>query len=372
MSADIDKRLANLSLRRNGRDRATMTFDSVASLESLKETYQERATGKNTRYALGAMQEVGKQYTDKGIEEAGRVQARINDGLAKEGLHCTFKLQGSVPGNIHIRGASDVDFLVLDPRFIKYDASGPGARQGYYREPYLGSPLATLQSLRASIEQIIINAYPAATVDCSGGKAIQVSGGSLDRDIDVVTASWFDTPEYQSTRNEDFRGVDILDKKVPALIRNAPFLHLLRLKERDAETWGGLKKAIRLCKTLKADAANEGTHIDINSYDIASALWNADADSLRAGIIDELSILSAATRYFLYLASNLTHARNLQTPNGLRQVFDTEDKLKAIPVLAQELVELAKSVAQEQAPLLERNAQFEDWMGTLKRAKIPQ
>jgi len=374
MSADITQRLRALDARRHGFDRSSVTFDSASGFEArahLSETYQKRSNGQHTRYALGAMQAVAASYTTLSITEAERVQAQIATRLDREGLSCTFRLQGSVPGNIHIRGVSDVDFLVLEQRFHHYDATGVLAQAGYYRNPYRPSAVDTLLDLRYRLETALKDAYPAAEVDCTGTKAIQLSGGSLRREVDVVPASWNDTADYQRTQAEDFRGVNILDKPARQLIHNLPFLYLRRLRERDEETWGGLKKAIRLCKTLKADAISEGKEVDISSYDIASAMWNAAAGSLQAGIVQELSILAATADYFVYLVANPAYAKTLQTPDGSRKVFDTQAKLDAAAVLAQELLELSRSVSEEHAPRTAHASLQNDWLSTLKRTSVP-
>jgi len=374
MSADINKRLRALDARRHGFDRSSVIFDSASGFEArahLSETYQKRSSGYHTRYALGAMQAVAASYTALSVAEAERVQAQIATRLDRDGLSCTFRLQGSVPGNIHIRGVSDVDFLVLEQRFHHYDATGVLALAGHYRNPYLPSAVDTLLDLRHRLEAALKDAYPAAEVDCTGAKAIQLSGGSLRREVDVVPASWNDTAEYQRTQSDDFRGVNILDKPARQLIHNLPFLYLRRLRERDDETWGGLKKAIRLCKTLKADAISDGKKVEISSYDIASALWNAAAGSLQAGIVKELSILAATTDYFVYLVANPAYAKTLQTPDGSRRVFDTQVKLDAAAVLAQELLELSRAVSEEHAPRTAHASLQNDWLNTLKQTSVP-
>lgn len=374
MSADINKRLRALDARRHGFDRSSVIFDSASGVEArahLSETYQKRSNGHHTRYALGAMQAVATSYTALSIAEAERVQAQIATRLDRDGLSCTFRLQGSVPGNIHIRGVSDVDFLVLEPRFHHYDETGVLAKAGHYRTPYRPSAVDTLLDLRHRLETALKDAYPAAEVDCTGAKAIQLSGGSLRREVDVVPASWNDTAEYQRTPAEDFRGVNILDKPARQLIHNLPFLYLRRLRERDDETWGGLKKAIRLCKTLKADAISDGKKVDISSYDIASTLWNAAAGNLQAGIVKELSILAATTDYFVYLVANPAYAKTLQTPDGSRRVFDTQVKLDAAAVLAQELLELSRAVSEEHTPRTAHASPQNDWLNTLKQTSVP-
>lgn len=374
MSVDINQRLRALDARRRGLDRASLVFDSAAEFSaqrSFKESYEKRSSGRYTRYALGAMQEVERSYTALSFQEAERVQSQISTRFAKDGLGCTFRMQGSVPGNIHIRGISDVDFLVMEQRFLHYDTAGVLAQAGFYNSPYRRSAADTLLDLRQRLEAALKDAYPAVDVDCSGAKAIQLSGGSLRRDVDVVPASWNDTCEYQRTQIEDYRGVNVLDKPAHELIHNLPFLYLRRLKERDEETWGGLKKAIRLCKTLKADAISDGKAVDISSYDIASALWNAPANTLRVGIVHELSILASATDFFVYLTANPNYAKSLQTPDGSRKVFDSEVKLRAVAVLAQELLNLSRDVSAEHASDTASVQLRDDWLNTLKRTSVP-
>ena len=107
-------------------------FDAVAkSVED--ESYQKRAPdAPYTQYALGAMQEVGPEYTRISIEEAERVGKQLKSGLTAMGLTVDFRLQGSVPANIHIRGVSDVDLLTIDDAFffLRYQRS-PGARGNF-------------------------------------------------------------------------------------------------------------------------------------------------------------------------------------------------------------------------------------------------
>ena len=114
-------KLSNLRNRRLG-EVSTFAFDAALStgLEHLiynsrseKENYETRATGEATKYALGAMQQVGARYTEISYEEGKRVISQIANGLSALPLKASFEFQGSVPLNVHIRGVSDVDILVL-------------------------------------------------------------------------------------------------------------------------------------------------------------------------------------------------------------------------------------------------------------------
>ena len=138
MARNIQQRLTNLNARRSGTDRLyTVRADDASDLvrkSYLTEDYQTRAGSDkpNTRYALGAIQEVGPDYTRVSLETARRVGRQLEQGLTNTGYSVEFRLQGSVPLNTHIRGVSDVDLLNLDTNFSTYYTAGPRARAGLY------------------------------------------------------------------------------------------------------------------------------------------------------------------------------------------------------------------------------------------------
>jgi hypothetical protein len=353
MARNITRMLDSLKARRTGLDRISRiaTADQMVVLAKslLQESYQTRIPNQPyTRYAVGAMQEVGPDYTRISIETAGRVQNQLATGLAAAGRTVGFRLQGSVPCNIHIRGVSDVDLLTLDEAFHTYDTIGFLSQTGHYRSPISYTPLSALQSLRRQIETILEVKYPAADVNTSGSKAVKISGGSLARPVDVVPSHWHDTADYQRSSQEYDRGVTILDRKIPMTIDNMPFRHIKRIDERDIFAIQGLKKAIRLCKNVKSDAAEDGTEIALPSFDIAATMYHADLGTLRAGAANELLILAETQRHLDALTNNSEVARKLIVPDGSRPVFDTDAKLRGLRALSIEMDDLAKEVAKEQ------------------------
>lgn len=377
MTRDIGKRLQQLKTRRSGTDRIGQ-LDLNEGLQVLAksladEPYTRRATGqKNTQYAIGAMQPVDADYTRISIGEAERVGKQLDSALRVRGGDVGFRLQGSVPCDIHIRGVSDVDLLVLDEAFFTYDSSGWRARSGHFTSPIAYTPLSALQQLRSSAESILKDKFPQAKVDTTGAKAIKLSGGSLRRPVDVVPSHWHDTSDYQASRQEIDRGVKILDKSVPETVLNMPFRHIERINQHDLLARSGLKKAIRLLKNVKADAVEEGTKIPLPSFDIAAALWHADLTALAAGQFYELAIVAEATRHLDYLARNTAHARTLLVPDGSRPIFNTAEKVEALVQLSLEMDDLALQIAREQERLLLSTqpspAQIDS---VLRRAVIP-
>lgn len=68
----------------------------------------------NHLYAIpiGAIQAVDQRYTEIGVK-LQRIENQLKTRLTNHGLATEYKLQGSVPLDIHIKGVSDVDLLVI-------------------------------------------------------------------------------------------------------------------------------------------------------------------------------------------------------------------------------------------------------------------
>lgn len=375
MARDINERLESLRKRRQGvdvRSYARLNEDArreVIAKSLRSEPWQKRATAKpHTRYALGAMEAVSEEYTRISVETAERVGNQL---ISKVSLPLEFRLQGSVPLDIHIRGVSDVDLLALDSSIVTYSTGGAWSRAGLYTSPTARSSLSVLSTLRAEAEKALRQAFPAADVDCSGGKCIAISGGSLARPVDVVPSHWWDTVEYQSSGQERDRGVKILNKKVLTVLENLPFLHIHRVQGRDGSVYGGLKKAIRLTKNVKNDAQNSSTADKLPSFDIAALLYHADQTALRAAYAYELAILLETQRFLDWCYHNKSTAKQLRTPDGSRCILDTEDKFSGLLSISCEMDKLANDVAKEQLGITFRDATRTEVDTVLRNTLVP-
>lgn len=246
MARDVNKRLDQLAKRRKGTDRLGR-LNSSEQVEVLKksifdEAWQNRALDKpNTRYALGAMQAVDPDYTRISLETADRVGNQLLTRLEGEGIYVEFRIQGSVALDVHIRGVSDVDLLTLDRYFRTYNRYGPKSGS-YSASDTTESSQQRLMKICSKSEVALSNAFPAATVDKAGGKAIALYGGSLARPVDVVPSHWYDTTEYQTSGREADRAVTILDKNVPTTLDNWPFLHIHKIMNRTVRSEAASKK----------------------------------------------------------------------------------------------------------------------------------
>lgn len=353
MATDINKRLSQLRARRDGTDRMAMDASVrneilAKALHPSLEPWEKRGSANqpHTRYAIGAMQSVSDTYTRVSHETANRVASQLHDRLTKAGITAEFRLQGSVPLDVHIRRVSDVDLLAIDTSFLTYMTYGVKAQRGGYFPTAKTSP-GVLSMLRAQIETDLDAAFPAADLDTTGSKAVKISGGSLPRSVDVVPAHWLDSMEYQSSGLEADRGVKIYNKSTGQTIENFPFLHIARIKARCDSVGGGLRKAIRLCKNVKADTDRD---ITLPSFDIAATMYHADTTALQLGQYFDLAVLAETQRFLDVLARNFVFAKTLTVPDGSRTIFDSDEKLVGLLNLSIEMDELLRNVYEENAP----------------------
>lgn len=347
MPRDYSQRLKNLKARRQGLDSPAEMF-AESAFERLRksESYEKRDTRGAVRYALGAMQQVDPAYTQVGLDEASRVGKSLSEALAREHISIEIDLQGSVPLNVHTRGGSDVDLLALHRGFFTFDRTGFVAQtQGYI--PYAPSILEKMRELRARSEALLGVNFPKVKIDTTGGKAIKLEGGSLRRKIDVVPSHWHNTVAYQRSYQKHDRGVNVWDQKLQDTISNMPFLHIKRIVDRCSSCQGGLRKCIRLAKNLKQDAGLDGRKIQLPSYDIAALFWHANQASLNQPAWKELALLDTAQIFVTSLASNLSEAQLLRTPDDTRRILDTSEKIAGLNALARELTQLCDDVADD-------------------------
>lgn len=352
MASKIEERLSRLGNRRAGLDRIGLLNESarteILAKSLVGQKWQKRALNKPfTRYALGAMQPVDDQYTRVSVQTAERVGNQLRTSLTPIITEPEFRLQGSVPLNIHIRGVSDVDLLVLRGDYLTFDPFGSRGTGGFYTSPTTRTSVEVLRELRALSEGALKDKYPAAKVDTSGGKAIKISGGSLARPVDVVPSHWHDSVTYQSSGFEFVRPVVIFDKKQSTTIENLPFLHINEIQRRCDSVFGGLRKAIRLCKNLKADLGEEGIKLDLPSFDLAALLFHADIAGLAKGQIYELAILAEVQRFLDVIYHQADFAFSLRTPDGTRTIFDSQAKYDAAKRLSVHMDDLLSEVAAE-------------------------
>lgn len=318
--------LQNLRTRRNP--------ENVA----LREVYARLGEDDAVKYLVGAMEPIDPAYTQKTFDEGKRVEKQIADGLAREILTAEYEYQGSAVKNTHIRAYSDLDMLVIETRFFTLEPPQQPAN------PYRGEPIDDLLQIRRICKSTLDSAFPKATVDDSGPRSIKISGGSLSRIVDVVPANWYDTNTYTQTGRKIYRGLQVLNCRIPKREEDQPFIHGALIHEKDTRTLGNTRKVIRLLKSLKYDSEDKVT---ISSFDIESIVYRmTDAEiTLARGL--EIQLATSAWLWLKKLEDNATFRESLRVPDEKRLIFaDGKATLSQLTALRQELEQLLWDINQ--------------------------
>ncbi|WP_437207083.1 hypothetical protein [Planctomicrobium sp. SH664] len=298
------------------RERRIDPHEPTEKYARANEVYERMSESSSAiKYAIGAMQPIDPTYTDNTFREGDRVRNQLEKYLGGQGIICEYDYQGSVTNDTHIKAKSDIDLLTLHCAFVSLE---PPQRPSY---PYQGDPVEDLVILRRASTRVLIENFPEATVDSSGSKSVSIEGGSLRRKIDVVASNWHDTNEYARSGLKRDRGIHILDAHKRVRLANLPFLHNDRLHNKDQQTLGGLRKAIRLLKSLKYDS---DAGVDLSSYDIAAIVYSMNNSQLTVMHGMELLLLERCKRHLDHLAATQWIRDSLDVPNGTRKIFCSE------------------------------------------------
>lgn len=296
------------------------------------------------RYVYLAMMAVDENYTSKTKEAGQRVKTHLQEGGLTD---VSYHYQGSVMTDTHIRGYSDIDLLVICEKYYSYDSVNikrilESHNPSYnYSEvsklrvvdnasPYTGNVYDDLRTIRVQSERILSRKY--VKCDTSHPKAIKITNQDLHRDVDIVTASWYD--DVNSIINDQsitYRGIQVYDKV--ANIRCAadyPFLSIERINTKSANTGGRLKRMIRFLKNIKADSKQK---INLSSFDINAICYDIDVSTYK-----DLHYLNLVTIVFLQLhkiAYDESYANRVTSVDGKEYIFRDRNKRQEVAVMMQ-------------------------------------
>jgi hypothetical protein len=356
-NVDYDQRLASLQARRvpseftanQGEIRMSESLQKSASAQTIErysasgvyEVYKRlQKEDSSVRYAVGAMQPVDPVYNRNTFREGDRVKNQLENLLKHSEIRFEYRYQGSVTNNTNIRAHSDIDLLVIHGAFVTLE------RPQVPANPYAGDPLEDLSELRSDCIQGLKNSFEKADVCDTNAKSIRINGGSLRREIDVVPANWYDTNQFASTRADHDRGVQIFDCMKRTRILNKPFLHNYLIEHKDRNVSGGLRKTIRLLKSLRYDSGS----VSLSSYVIAAIAYNMEEYELATAPGDELRLLVRIKQNLDRLSTDSQRRETMVVPNGLHKVFsEGHGTLKGLNELRVEVDDLVEAVRSNMA-----------------------
>jgi hypothetical protein len=305
-------------------------FKREFSAELSTISYSEALT-----YVRLAMKGVEPEYTQRSKDAGEKVKEHLKDGLS----NVVFRYQGSVMSDTHIKGYSDIDLVTIVDKFYIYDStkvkqilSSETDRSRYLQtsinklqqevdnSPYTGDILMDLVNTRIESENILSKVY--SVCDTTNPKAIKIKNLSLNREVDIVIANWFDDVSSIINDKGDNRGIQVYNKETNSREKtDYPFLSIKRINERGAETNGRLKKMIRFLKNCKGDSDQK---IELSSFDI-----NAICYDIKVGVYAEQSFYQLVPTIYQQLkeiCTNNEKADNLVSVDGREYIFRYESK----------------------------------------------
>ena len=280
-------------------------------------------------YIRLSMKGVEPEYTQKS-KDAGE---RVKEHLLKELNNVSFKYQGSVMTDTHIKGYSDIDLLTICEKFyqpdnynikkllenseqrVKFFSSLPKLEKEVTGTTYQGNELDDLRNLRIDSENILSKVY--SNCDKSKPKSIKIKNLSLNREVDVVIANWYDDVTSVINDKGDYRGIQVYNKDTNSR-GNAdyPFLSIKRINERSSITNGRLKKMIRFLKNTKA---NSEQNIDLSSFDINAICYDISVYEYQTLSFYEL--VPIIYNQMKNIATDDNKADNLVSVDGREYIF---------------------------------------------------
>lgn len=302
------------------------------------------------RYITLAMNGVEPAYTEKSKEAGEKVKNHLSEVLS----NVTYKYQGSVMTNTHIKGNSDIDLLVITDNFYTFDKAGiENTLIDYNQTVYLNQTqiqnlrneltggtyghdkaLEDLRTNRSQSEIKLTNVYNVC--DITHPKAIKITNKSLNRDVDIVIANWYDDVKSIIKNKEfDFRGIQVYNKKTHSR-GNAdyPFLSIKRINDKSSITNGRLKKMIRFLKNVKADSSKE---IKLSSFDFNAICY--DIDIKKYEYLNKYLLVPVIFNQLDILASNENIANNLKSVDEHEYIFrNNPEKFQSLKNLKEEVL----------------------------------
>ncbi|MFZ2205543.1 MAG: hypothetical protein WA057_03265 [Candidatus Magasanikiibacteriota bacterium] len=312
--------------------------DDILQKAYLSESFGKSEFKESVKYTLESMKAIEASYTKNTFLASEKVQTNLSKGFTEKNIKVTYRHQGSVETNTSIKLHSDIDLLVITGKYFSLEPPQIPAN------PYTGDPLDDLKELRTVSFSLLTGIYK--KVNDSKPKAIQVFPTEPDRKVDVVVANWYHSLEYYANGSTDrFIGIHIYDKNQHSRKADFPFLHISKLNEKDILAKGGLKKLIRLLKTLKVDADSE---INLSSFEITSMMFEMSLVSLIKSESQSLLLLPEASKQLDKIITDKVYRENLYSPNGKELVFGINtEKIVEIKKLKLELDELIQDITED-------------------------
>ena len=313
------------------------------------------STSSIERMVIEAMRPVGPECVRKSLDAGEKVKEFLKSAFIQKSLSVpTFEYQGSVVANTQIKGASDIDLLVINRASFGWDSVGinkaldkekahvPMSSRGVKLQQlvstpaYKGDPISDIKAQRSVCEECLKSVYSDCNIE--KGKSIQILHKTYDQKVDVVNCTWYDNVESVIyDKQKPYRGIRIFDKCADRWMQDDyPFKKIHLMDERDKVTGGRFKGLIRLLKTIKADVADCE---DLSSFDIYSIVYAMPMSEYSK--LSGKSLVYEVSKFVNTIAANRNFADTIHLLDCVESVFEgKEKKFRSLQALDKDLSEI--------------------------------
>lgn len=358
----FDERLQRVYQRRNpwgisavSSWRAGATKNASIANESFAFDKAIESTSPIEQMVVTAMRPVDSECVRKSLDAGEKVKEFLKSAFAQKSLSVPmFEYQGSVVANTQIKGASDIDLLVINCASFGWDSVGikkeldvekthvPMSSNGIKLQrlvnapAYRGDSISDIKEQRSVCEECLKSIYSDCNV--AKGKSIQILHKTYDQKVDVVNCTWYDNVESViHDKQKPYRGIRIFDKRADRWMQDDyPFKKIHLMDERDKVTGGRFKGLIRLLKTIKADVADCE---DLSSFDIYSIVYAMPMSEYSK--LSGKELVYEVSRFINSIAANRNWADAILQLDCVESVFKgNEKKFRSLQALEKDLSEI--------------------------------
>lgn len=317
MNKDYSILLENLLGRR---------YDEALRESIVSDAFEEYDYPDSLKYALESMQEIDPSYSYKTFHIAKKIQEKIARRFSTLNIKIDFRYQGPIQTETHIVLYGGVELMILS------EALDP-------------EPWKTINSLTQELMDIMTSDGTFKEVSYASKLKIKVTTLKPTCEVNILPAIWLDNPEFRQSKREIDRGISEYNLALKTRKRYLPFRNIARINSRDRHCNGGLKKLIRLLRTLQRDAS---TPIDLSNYEISSILFSIPEKQLRFNSEYSLSLLGVASAQLGRVSNDRPYREKMISPSEKELVFGAKDqKAEEIIKLKKELDDLIADLQEE-------------------------
>jgi hypothetical protein len=321
--------MANLNYQRRLENLQKRRFDPELQRTILTESFRKAQVPEDLKYLAESMMPIDNEYNQKTITAADNARKHLEKNFILT-FDRAYRYQGSVMTQTNIRTHSDIDLLTIIDRYHYLPSNVTPAY------PYTGNPKKDINEMRDQIVKILKSIYD--EVDDQGSKSVSIYNKNLRRKVDIVPCYWYNSESYETYNNEFYRGVYLYDFDIDERTEiDYPFAHIQQVQTKGQNTNDGLRKGIRLLKTLKVDSDSA---IDLSSFQLTTIVYSVDESSLYYHRGSELRIAENISDKISQLINDPANRKELKSPNGTEKPLADDSVVKHLQMLKGDLDKL--------------------------------